>query len=60
MGRHFAWALSAAIMVCACAYCTVQESASRKADALLYAKMCVDSGGHNLDGWGGRYCQYPK
>lgn len=60
MARHFAWALSAAIMVCAFAYCTVQESASRKANSLLYAKLCVDAGGRNVDGWGGRYCEYPK
>ncbi len=61
MARNFAWAMSAAIMVCAIAYCSAQESSSRKSEDLLYAKMCVEAGGRNVDGWlGRRYCEYQK
>lgn len=56
--RDLAWALSAALMVWALAYCTVQESQGRKDHRLFEAKLCHESGGRWSYGFSGQYCEY--
>ena len=61
MGNHFAWAVSAAVMVCALSYCAIEESRLRKDAELAKAKFCVEQGGTWASGWlSSDWCDYSR
>ena len=60
MAKHFVWAASAAVMVCAVAYCSVQVDALQKRDRMAQAEFCVKNGGVWTYGWGLPWCNYVR